>query len=152
MNPETSKSLEETVRSISDQAEKPRRRGAWRISKNFSTSFYYAFKGIIYGFLSQSNFRIQVFLGIFTFFLGIWLQIDLAKLAIIVFTVALVLILELINTAIEAAVDLSIGRRFHPLARIAKDCSAGAVLLAAMASVLVAILLLLPQLLIRFGI
>ena len=151
MNPERSKPLEQKVRSISDKAQKPRRSGAWRISKNLPTSFYYAFKGIIYGFISQRNFRIQVCLGIFTFILGIWLQLNLSQLAIIVFTTSLVLILELINTAIEAAVDLAIGRRFHPLARIAKDCAAGAVLISAMGSFLVAILLLLPQLLIRLG-
>tara|TARA_Y100001968_G_scaffold248165_1_gene232675 strand:- start:721 stop:1179 length:459 start_codon:yes stop_codon:yes gene_type:complete len=152
MNPERSQSVEEKVSAISDQVDKNRRSGSWRISNNLSTSFYYALKGIGYGFLSQRNFRIQVCLGTFTFLLGLWLQLNLIQLTIIVFTVALVLILELINTAIEAAVDLAIGRRFHPLARIAKDCAAGAVLIAAMSSVLVAILLLLPQLLIRFGI
>ena len=57
---------------------------------------------------------------------------------------AAVLVLELINTATEAVVDLAIGRRFHPLARIAKDCAAAAVLVAAISSLVIAVLLLLP--------
>ena len=59
---------------------------------------------------------------------------------------------RLINTAIEAAVDLTIGQKFHPLARIAKDCAAGAVLISAIGSILVALLLLLPPLLTLVGI
>ena len=66
-------------------------------------------------------------------------------------TVASVLVLELLNTSIEAVVDLAIGRRFHPLARIAKDCAAAAVMVAAIGSLLVAVLLLLPPLLNRLG-
>ena len=63
----------------------------------------------------------------------------------------IVLVLELLNTAIEAAVDLAIGRRFHPLARIAKDCAAAAVLVSAISSMLIALLLLLPPLILRLG-
>ena len=60
-----------------------------------------------------------------------------------------VLVLELLNTAIEAVVDLAIGRRFHPLARIAKDCAAAAVLVAAISSLVIALLLLIPPLIER---
>ncbi|MEY3544749.1 MAG: hypothetical protein RLZZ247_906, partial [Cyanobacteriota bacterium] len=52
----------------------------------------------------------------------------------------------------EAVVDLAIGRRFHPLARIAKDCAAAAVLVAAISSLVIAVLLLLPPLLARLGV
>ena len=62
------------------------------------------------------------------------------------------LVLELLNTATEAVVDLSVGRRFHPLARIAKDCAAAAVLVAALSSLMIALLLLVPPLLVRLGI
>ena len=61
------------------------------------------------------------------------------------------LVLELLNTAIEAVVDLAIGRRYHPLARIAKDCAAAAVLVAAISSLLIALFLLLPPLLLRLN-
>jgi len=67
-------------------------------------------------------------------------------------TATSVLVVELLNTAIESVVDLAIGKRFHPLAQIAKDCSAGAVLVASISSVLIAVLLLFPPLLKHLGI
>ena len=67
-------------------------------------------------------------------------------------TATSVLVVELLNTAIESVVDLAIGKRFHPLAQIAKDCSAGAVLVASISSVLIAVLLLFPPLLKQLGI
>jgi len=65
--------------------------------------------------------------------------------------VAAVLVLELLNTAIESVVDLAIGRRFHPLAKVAKDCAAAAVLVASISSLVIALLLVLPPLLVRLG-
>jgi diacylglycerol kinase (ATP) len=85
------------------------------------------------------------------FCLGLWLRLSLDRLAVLVLTVAAVLVLELLNTATEAVVDLAIGRKFHPLARIAKDCAAAAVLVAALSSLLIALLLLVPPLLQRLG-
>jgi diacylglycerol kinase (ATP) len=90
-------------------------------------------------------------MGAVVFALGVWLQLPTAQLAVLVLTVAAVLVLELLNTATEAVVDLAIGRRFHPLARIAKDCAAAAVLVAALSSVLIAGLLLLPPLMARLS-
>ncbi|MFL0793817.1 MAG: diacylglycerol kinase family protein, partial [Prochlorococcus sp.] len=104
-----------------------------------------------YGFISQRNFRIHLCIGSIVFGLGLWLNLRVEQLAILVLTVASVLVLELLNTSIEAVVDLAIGRRFHPLARIAKDCAAAAVMVAAIGSLLVAVLLLLPPLLNRLG-
>jgi diacylglycerol kinase (ATP) len=129
----------------------PARLGAWTVASDLPTSFRYAAQGLVYGFRSQRNFRIHVVIGSLVFALGLWLQLPTAQLAVLVLTVAAVLVLELINTATEAVVDLAIGRQFHPLARIAKDCAAAAVLVAALASLLVAVLLLAPPLLARLG-
>ena len=85
------------------------------------------------------------------FFLGLWLGLPPIQLAVLVLTVAAVLVLELLNTAIESVVDLAIGRRFHPLAKVAKDCAAAAVLVAAISSLVVALLLVLPPLILRLG-
>jgi hypothetical protein len=76
-----------------------------------------------YAFATQRNFRIHVLIGSVVFALAGWLQFDLIRLAVLVLTVTAVLVLELLNTAMEAVVDLSIGRRYHPLARIARLCS-----------------------------
>ena len=121
------------------------------MASDLPASFRYAAQGLIYGFRSQRNFRIHVFIGAVVFGLGLWLQLKFIDLAVLVLTVTAVLVLELLNTAIEAVVDLAIGRRFHPLARIAKDCAAAAVLAASISSLLIALLLLLPPLLIRIG-
>lgn len=129
-----------------------RRGGAWRVAGDLPLSLRYAMQGLGYGFVSQRNFRIHVITGAVVFGLGLWLQLSLDRLAVLVLTVAAVLVLELLNTAIESVVDLAIGRRFHPLAKIAKDCAAAAVLVAALAAVLIAALLLVPALLLRLGI
>ena len=116
-----------------------------------TASFRYAIQGLLYGFLTQRNFRIHICIGSAAFTLGIWLGLSLNHLAVLVITISAVLVLELLNTAIEAVVDLSIGRRYHPLARIAKDCSAASVLVASISSLVIALLLLFPPLLIRLG-
>ncbi|MCT0207396.1 diacylglycerol kinase family protein [Synechococcus sp. CS-1332] len=126
--------------------------GAWKVAGDLPASFRYAAQGLAYGFASQRNFRIHVFTGLLVFGMGLWLRLAADRLAVLVLTVTAVLVLELLNTATEAVVDLAIGRQFHPLARIAKDCAAAAVLVAALSSLLIALLLLVPPLLIRLGV
>ncbi len=125
--------------------------GAWRVAGDLPASFRYAAQGLAYGFASQRNFRIHVITGLVVFALGLWLRLTLDRLAVLVLTVAAVLVLELLNTATEAVVDLAIGRQYHPLARIAKDCAAAAVLVAALSSLMIALLLLVPPLLKQLG-
>jgi len=125
--------------------------GAWRVAGDLPASFRYAAQGLAYGFASQRNFRIHVVTGVMVFGLGLWLQLSVDRLAVLVLTVAAVLVLELLNTATEAVVDLAIGRQYHPLARLAKDCAAAAVLVAALSSMLIALLLLLPPLFQKIG-
>ena len=117
--------------------------GAWRVAGDLPASFRYAAQGLAYGFASQRNFRIHVITGVVVFCMGLWLRLSPDRLA--------VLVLELLNTATEAVVDLAIGRQFHPLARIAKDCAAAAVLVAALSSLMIALLLLIPPLWLRLG-
>jgi Diacylglycerol kinase len=152
LNPEDGAPLSEEISQRSThQAHRAAQRGAWRIAGDLPASFRYATQGLVYGFVSQRNFRIHVCIGSVVFGLGVWLQLPPIQLAVLVLTVAAVLVLELLNTAIESVVDLAIGRRFHPLARIAKDCAAAAVLVAAISSLLIALLLLLPPLTLRLS-
>jgi diacylglycerol kinase (ATP) len=129
----------------------PRRLRAWQVARDLPASFRYAAQGLGYAFVSQRNFRINLATGLVVFGLALWLQLSVDRLAVLVLTVAAVLVLELLNTATEAVVDLAVGRRFHPLARIAKDCAAAAVLVAALSSLMIALLLLVPPLLLRLG-
>ena len=125
--------------------------GAWKVAGDLPSSFRYAAQGLAYSIASQRNFRIHVFTGLTVFVMGLWLGLSPERLALLVLTVTAVLVLELLNTATEAVVDLAIGRQFHPLARIAKDCAAAAVLVAALSSLMIALLLLVPPLLARLG-
>jgi len=153
LTPEISNSANRNVANVASDSEKAyKRRSSWQIAKDLPTSLLYATKGLNYAFSSQRNFRIHVVFGVGAFLLGFLLELNTSQLAIMTLTVTCVLVLELINTAIEATVDLAIGKRFHPLARIAKDCSAAAVLAASISSLLVAFLLLLPPFLTKLGI
>lgn len=128
---------------------KPNRDLAWRIAPNLIISFKYAWAGLRYAFITQRNFRIHVVIGTLALGLGVFLQLRAVEMAVIGITIGLVLALELLNTAIESVVDLTVKQAYHELAKIAKDCAAGAVLVSALVSVLVAGSLLLPPLVIR---
>ncbi|MGL5882571.1 diacylglycerol kinase family protein [Synechococcus elongatus] len=134
------------------EANLARSRGyAWRIAPNLFSSFRYAGMGVSYAFQTQRNFRIHVVLGAIAVGLAFGLGLSATDRAIVTLTVAAVLVMELLNTALESVVDLTVEQRYHELARIAKDCSAGAVLIAAIAAVLVAATLLLPPLWLRLS-
>ena len=94
---------------------------------------------------TQRSARIEIIIGILVCAMGAFLNISAVQWAILVLTIALVLILEGLNTALEAAVDLASPGQ-NPLAKIAKDLGAAMVLIAAMASVVVGLLILGPPL------
>ena len=108
-------------------------------------SFYFAFAGLGYLVRTQRNARIELAIGLIVCALSAWMRIGRIEWAVIVFTIALVLILEGLNTAVEAAIDLASPDR-HPLAKAAKDLAAGMVLIAAIASIAVGLLILGPPL------
>lgn len=120
---------------------------AWQVAPNLFLSFKYAWAGVRYAFTTQRNFRIHTLVSVLAVSLGIWLAISPIEMAVIVMTCAIVMVLELLNTAIESVVDLTVKQSYHELAKIAKDCAAGAVLISAIAAVLVAAFILLPPLL-----
>jgi len=99
-------------------------------------AFDYAFQGILYATRTQRNMRIHLVAGSLALFATLFLRLERAYVAIIVLCIALVIALELVNTAAEAIVDLMTVAH-HPLAKIAKDATAGAVLVASMAALIV---------------
>jgi diacylglycerol kinase (ATP) len=125
----------------------PPRKTAWQVAPNLLTSFRYAWAGVRYAFLTQRNFRIHTCAGAIVLTTAVLLQLEPIALSILTLTSAFVIILELLNTALESVVDLTVGQSYHELAKIAKDCAAGAVLLSAIAAVMVGGCLLLPALL-----
>ena len=152
MSPEIDHDSEREDLILSDNLQRRNKRSSWKIAKDLPTSFFYAAKGLRYAFSTQRNFRIHIGFALVAFSLGLFLGLNKSDLAIMALTATSVLVVELLNTAIESVVDLAIGKRFHPLAQIAKDCSAGAVLVASISSLLIAVLLLFPPLLKTLGV
>ncbi|MEH2139550.1 diacylglycerol kinase family protein [Nostoc sp.] len=119
---------------------------SWKVASNLFVSFKYAWAGISYSFRTQRNFRIHISVCAMAISLSVFLHLQAVEIAVIGITSGLVLALELLNTAIESLVDLTVKQTYHELAKIAKDCAAGAVLVSALVAVLVAGTLLLPPL------
>jgi len=84
--------------------------------------------------------------GVLAIALSFYLQLTHVEIAIIGLTTGAVLTMELLNTALESVVDLTVKQSYHELAKTAKDCAAGAVLISALAALLVAGFLILPPL------
>ena len=106
-------------------------------------AFRCAFEGVLASLRTQRNFRIHVPFAIAAIVLGILLRIPLWGWASIVICIAAVFALEVLNTAVESVVDL-VSPEWDRLAKVAKDCAAGAVLVFAVASLAIALIVFLP--------
>ena len=111
----------------------------------FLRSFVFAWNGLLHAIVTQRNARIHALLAAFAIALGIWLRISPIEFAIVFVAITGVFICEMFNTVAEACVDL-ITDQYHPLARVAKDVAAGAVLLNALLSVVVGLFIFVPHL------
>jgi diacylglycerol kinase (ATP) len=108
-------------------------------SRKFFDSVRYALEGIGYCIKTQRNMRVHLVLAAITILFCIIFQISRIELLMIINAISMVFICEIINTAVERAVDTAT-QEYHPLAKIAKDVAAGAVLVAALNSTLVGLL------------
>lgn len=106
-------------------------------------SFGYAFEGIWTGIRNERNMRIHCLAVIAVTCAGTLFHITAAQWCICLLLFALVISLELVNTAVEAVVDL-VTEEKKPLAKIAKDTAAGAVLFAALISAVVGLIIFVP--------
>lgn len=103
-------------------------------SRSLLWSVDYAIRGIVYSLRTQRNMRLHVLAAALVFVAALVLGVTGLELIALVFAVGLVLVCELINTAVETTVDLATDT-FEPLAAIAKDVAAGAVLISAITAV-----------------
>ncbi len=108
--------------------------------KSLIDSFNFAVNGIISALKTERNMRIHYLIALIVIILSVFFDFSRTELLILIFAISLVIVAELFNTAIEKVVDL-ITDRYHPLAKLAKDISAGAVLIAAINSIVVGYLL-----------
>lgn len=114
-------------------------------------SFGYALDGIKYAFIHNQNMRIQTTVAIIIILASIFFRVNAFEMGILGVMILLVLSTEMINSAIEEMTDL-ITTEHRREAKIAKDVSAGMVLLTSFGSVIVGVLIFLPYILRLFGI
>ena len=115
---------------------------AWR---KFARGFVHAGRGLYYAIATQRNMRVHLALAVLAIAAGIMLRISADEFALVFIAVMLVFGTEMFNTVLETVVDM-ITQEYHPLARIAKDVAAGAVLLNAILAVLIALFVFVPHL------
>lgn len=107
-------------------------------------SFVYAFEGLKTALRQEPNFRIHLVMAVFALSLGMFLKLSNLEWIILTFIIFYVLTLELLNTVLEALVNL-VSPEYQHFAKVAKDVSAACVLLAAILSVIVGLVLFLPK-------
>jgi undecaprenol kinase len=113
-------------------------------------SFKVAIHGLLFVVRTERNFQIHLVASSITILIAIALNVSLIKWSILLLLIAGMLSLELVNTAIEKTVDL-ITDEYHPLAKKAKDISAAAVLVYAIFSVIIGMVLFLPNIIRLFN-
>lgn len=106
-------------------------------------SLKYAFHGISEAWMHHINFRRQVLIGLAATLIGFVLDLSTVEWVLLIIVIGLVLMAELINTAVEEVVNL-VTREHRQEAKIAKDVSAGMVLLAAVTSLIVGLFIFVP--------
>jgi diacylglycerol kinase (ATP) len=103
-------------------------------------SFRHAVEGVLHTFRTQRNMRFHFFTVALVLLSGLLFRLERLEMIALLFTVSLVLIAEMFNTAIEVVVDM-ITQNYHPAAKFAKDIAAGAVLIASINAVIVGFVL-----------
>ncbi|MGH4118880.1 diacylglycerol kinase [Clostridium sp.] len=104
--------------------------------KKLVDSLNYAIEGIIYSIRTQRNMKIHMLVAMLVLTATFFYDLSRIELLIITMTITLVIVAEMINTAVECAIDATTNF-YHPLAKIAKNVAAGAVLVTAINSLLV---------------
>ena len=117
--------------------------------KKFFNSFTYPIKGLKYAYRNEQNLAFDVGMALLVTVFGFIFKLEKYEWAIVVLTIGLVIACELINTAIEAVVDL-VTEEHHPLAKVAKDTSAAAVFVFAIVAVIVGLIIFLPKVIALF--
>lgn len=106
-----------------------------------SRSFEHAYRGVVSAVRTQRNMRFHVLAAVGVLVLSLLVGVSELELAVLVLTILVVFVTEMLNTAMEFVVDL-VTTEYHPLAKLAKDVSAGAVLVSSVGAVLVGYLVL----------
>jgi len=120
--------------------DKLKQRGIRRLGK----SFMYAVDGLKYAFKYEQNIWVHTLATILVIIFGIAFNISFTEWLIIILVIGLVIATELINTSIEAVVDLTC-KEINPIAKVAKDTAAAAVMVFAITAIIVATIIFIPK-------
>jgi diacylglycerol kinase (ATP) len=112
-----------------------------KVQQGVARSFEHAYRGMISAVRTQRNMRFHVVVAVVVLVASLFVGVSRIELAFLILTILLVFVTELFNTAMEFVVDLAT-KEYHPLAKLAKDVSAGAVLVSSVGAVLVGYLVL----------
>lgn len=112
--------------------------------KKLINSFKYAFKGIGHAFKYEQNFKIHSMFIIIVVLMSVLFKISKMEWLFIIVIIGLVIATELINTAMEALVDL-VTSKYKELAKVAKDTASAAVLILALTSVIIGLVIFIPK-------
>lgn len=115
--------------------------------RKFIRGFGYALNGIWHASITQLNFRVHLVAALVAVYAGYALHISKNEWLWIILSIALVLVAELFNTALEFLVDL-VSPEYNKKAGLVKDMSAGAVLITAIGALLIGLMIFLPKLLV----
>jgi diacylglycerol kinase len=107
-------------------------------------SFHDAGQGLKFVFKSEQNFRVQIFIAVITFSLAIIFPLYTWEIVVIMLLILLVLVMEILNTAMEQLNDL-LKPRLHHYVRVVKDIMAGAVFLTSLTSLMIGLIIFLPH-------
>lgn len=118
--------------------------------QNVLSAFINAFNGLRYFFWNERNGKIQTTAGIVAIGFAIFFKISAAEWIAVLLCIGAVLTLEMMNSALEKLCDL-VQPDYHPIIKIVKDVSAGAVLFASAISVITAAIIFLPKILTLLG-
>ena len=107
-------------------------------------AFKCAYDGVVHAITTQRNFKIHLIAALFAIAIAIYFQVSPIEFAIVILCIFSVFACELINTAVESVIDL-VSPEWNELAKHAKDCAAGAVLLVSIMSVIIAAFIFIPR-------
>lgn len=106
-------------------------------------SFKHAFEGIFTALKDERNMKIHVSVMILVIIAGLYFHITRTEWLVCLIFFGLVISMEIMNTALESAVDFTSAEE-HPIAKKAKDCAAGAVLVSAISSAVAGLIIFVP--------
>ena len=113
-------------------------------------SFTYAFDGLKYAFKYEQNILVHTLATILVIIAGIFFKISITEWLALTLIIGLVIATELINTSIEATIDL-ITKEVHPLAKISKDTEDAAVLVFVLSAIVIGCIIFVPNFLALIG-